>query len=97
MTECWRCGRAVDERSASAKAYVFGVVCGRRECRQVRMMLSKCDERFWFRASLPARGGGGRPASYTMDGDRNYQQAMSDPGLNRSMEIDAETGRGSYA
>jgi len=97
MTKCHRCGRATIE--TIGRSYVFGVVCDRRECKQVRQALSDCDTWHWFKACLPepnpvAPGGyPGRAGGYSHAGERQTPRGMCEPDLQDKIDMDQRMGK----
>jgi hypothetical protein len=83
MSECWRCGRAVPE--AAGTGYVFGVVCDRRECQQVKLGVMDRWKWFWFRASL---GRHPRASAFGADGSYNYPRGYDESSLNTAVEAE---------
>jgi len=96
MTRCWRCGRATSEYDG--RAFVFGRVCDRADCRKVREGLSDCDAWHWFKICLPepnpASAGGypGRGGSYSIDGERQTPRGMCEPDLQDKIGMDRQAG-----
>jgi hypothetical protein len=84
---CWRCDRAMPELGGSG--YVFGRVCDRRECQQVKQALSKCDTWHWFRMQPPEPDGSlGRGGGYSLDGERQTPRGMCEPDLQEKIDMD---------
>lgn len=82
--QCWNCGRAV--RRASGTSYVFGVVCDRRRCRELKSALSHRFKTFWFRACLPGPNAHGRAGSFTPDGEPNWPSGITESSLQTNID-----------
>lgn len=83
-TECWNCGRAVP--TAAGTSYVFGVICDRRRCRQLKPALSPRLKMFWFRAQLPGPDYLGRGGSFTLDGEPNWPAGITESSLQTNID-----------
>ena len=78
---------------------MFGRVCDRRECQQVKQALSKCDTWHWFKICLPepypvaAGGSRGRGGGYSLDGDRQTPRGMCEPDLQDKIDMDQQAAQ----
>lgn len=84
MSECWHCGRAVPDWAGTA--YVFGVVCDRRECRELKSALNPRFKKFWFRACLPGPNASGRAGSFDLNGEPNWPSGITEMSMQKNID-----------